>query len=76
LSPEIEDNSGQRIIRPKPEKADAVGKAEGSSPGGGMVSFQDTTGVVEQGMCSKGQLGNLGEPSVSPRERQKMKGTG
>ena len=39
-----------------------------------MASIQDTTGVGEQGMCSKGQLGNLGEPSVSPPEKPEDKG--
>jgi len=52
----------------KTEKADAVGKAEGSRPEGDKVSQQVTTGVEEQGMCSNGQLGNLGE--LVPRKSE------
>jgi len=31
----------------------------------GMASVQDTTGVLDRGMCSRGQPGNLREPDVS-----------
>jgi hypothetical protein len=46
-------------------KADAVQRAEGSSQGYVVASIQDTTGVCERGMFSKGLPGNLGEPVVS-----------
>jgi len=35
-------------------KADAVIEVEGSSPGHARASAEDTTGVEERGMCSKG----------------------
>jgi hypothetical protein len=35
-------------------KADTVMRVEGSSPGHARVSVQDTTGVEERGMSSKG----------------------
>jgi hypothetical protein len=35
-------------------KADALKAAEGSRPAGVMASRQVTTGVLDQGMCSKG----------------------
>jgi hypothetical protein len=35
-------------------KADALDAAEGSSPECAMASIQDTTGVLDQGMDSKG----------------------
>ena len=35
-------------------KADALHAAEGSSPGCAMASIQDTTGVLDQGMYSRG----------------------
>ncbi len=38
----------------KQEKADALECVEGSSPGCAMASIQDTTGVCDQGMYSKG----------------------
>ena len=57
-------------------KADAVKKAEGSSPEYEKASIQDTTGVEDQGMGSKGQIGNLREPTVSHPECQKREGTG
>ena len=38
----------------KQEKADALECAEGSSPEFDMASIQDTTGVLDQGMFSKG----------------------
>jgi len=41
-------------------KADAVNEAEGSSPGHAKASEQDTTGVEEQGMSSKGVAWELG----------------
>jgi hypothetical protein len=47
------------------KKADTLDFVEGSRPEYDMASIQVTTGVLDQGMCSKGQLGNLGEPSVS-----------
>ena len=46
-------------------KADALQKAEGSSPGSEKASAQETTGVEERGMLTKGLHGNLGEPPVS-----------
>jgi hypothetical protein len=36
------------------EKADALDAVEGSSPLYAMASVKDTTGVLDQGMCSKG----------------------
>ena len=45
--------------------ADGVQWPEGSSPGCGRASTQDTTGVSERGRASQGDLGNVGEPSVS-----------
>lgn len=47
------------------EKADSLQCGEGSNPVCGMASEQDSTGVLERGMCSQGQLGNLGEPRTS-----------
>ncbi len=48
-----------------PEKADVLDLTEGSSPLHEMASAGVTTGVLDQGMCSKGWLGNLGDPNVS-----------
>jgi hypothetical protein len=36
------------------EKADAFYAVEGSNPDCDMASFQDTTGILDQGMFSKG----------------------
>ncbi len=36
------------------EKADGVHWTEGSSPDYAMASWQDTTGVLDQGMHSRG----------------------
>ena len=49
--------SGGPLIEDKPAvrvKADVLDYAEGSSPGCAMASDRDTTGVLDQGMCSKG----------------------
>ena len=48
-------NRGQGIaVRTSTGKADAVKRAEGSSPGDARASVQDTTGVEERGMDLKG----------------------
>ena len=64
------------MTRAKSGKADAVKEVEGSSPEYEKASIQDTTGVEDQGMGSKGQIGNLREPTVSHPESQKREGTG
>ena len=51
-------------------KADSVERLEGNSPGHARASAQDTTGVREGGMYLRGQLGNLGEPTVSLRDEE------
>lgn len=40
-------------------------QTEGSTPDYDMASDQETIGVLDQGMFSKGWLGNLGDPDVS-----------
>ncbi|MFC1817285.1 hypothetical protein ACFL0M_15440 [Thermodesulfobacteriota bacterium] len=38
--------------------------AEGSSPVCTMASMQDTTGVLDQGMCLRRELGDWGDPGA------------
>ena len=45
---------GHWIILQVWEKADALEQAEGSRPGCAMASVEVTTGVLDQGMDSKG----------------------
>jgi len=40
-------------------------RLEGSSPERAKASVRDTTGIADRGMRIKGQLTNLGEPTVS-----------
>src|SRR5437870_4351128 len=46
-------------------EADGVQALAGSSPRRAVASGGDPTGVEERGMPAEGELGNLGEPSVS-----------
>jgi hypothetical protein len=46
-------------------KVDVVQKAEGIRPGRDMASVRVTVGVLDQGMFSKGWLGNWGDPEVA-----------
>ena len=55
-------------------KADVIDVSEGSSPGSEMASYRDTTGVLERGMCLKGELGNLREPAVSMQSSGREEG--
>ena len=49
-------------------KADTLEWVEGSKPECARASIQVSTGVLDHCMCSKGQLGNWGDPEVSCKQ--------
>ncbi len=65
LNPEICIVVVNRITPEQRSQSRRIDPAEGSSPRSVMASKRDTTGILEQGMHTKGQLGNLREPDVS-----------
>ena len=45
-------------------KADELQLSEGSNPDCVIASIRDTTGILDQSMCLKGELGNTSASSV------------